>query len=55
VNRPYPLTAPCGRPAPEDVDAAGEPFSCPAEIVVHGNALWVGIIDDGTVIPGRPR
>lgn len=40
-----------GTPAPEDVDAVDEPFSCPAEIVVHGNALWVTTIDDGTVIP----
>jgi streptogramin lyase len=38
-------------PAPDDVDAADEPFSCPAETVVHGNTLWVCTMNDGTVIP----
>ena len=39
-----------GTPAPENIDEAEE-FSCPGEIVSHGNTLWVTTIIDGTVIP----
>jgi DNA-binding beta-propeller fold protein YncE len=39
-----------GTSAPENVNEA-EDFSCPGEIVGHGNTLWVTTIIDGTVIP----
>ena len=39
-----------GTPAPENVNEA-ENFSCPGDIVGHGNTLWVATIIDGTVIP----
>ena len=39
-----------GTPAPETVNEA-EHFSCPGDIVGHGNTLWVTTIIDGTLIP----
>ena len=39
-----------GTPAPENVNEA-EDFSCPGDVVGHGNTLWVSAIIDGTVIP----